>query len=254
MDIYRVYDLFGVTSHRIAHAIKKLLMPGKRGDKGPVQDLQEAVGSIKSEINEQVDDGLFVTLKDIQNDPQYDKVRNRLEKEFNDMVSPTVFTRDPDGELRSRVKPEHDFGSAEWKILDDAGKLKSKEQTVELFNKLFSKTIPVDKEQVEKSIKEGEAEMEDDVTCYDDLINKWLNCTWDMSEVDLVCLKSAVGQLYADAKKRMEDAKVPKSMAKSVQTGEDREFTGMDPKVLFSYAQPLDSKNLWKVKSEDGKC
>ena len=52
IDVYRVYLLFEVTSHPLAHAIKKLLMPGLRHGKSKEQDLSEAISSIQSEIDE----------------------------------------------------------------------------------------------------------------------------------------------------------------------------------------------------------
>lgn len=50
VDIYDVLDLFGVQSHPVGHAIKKLLMAGKRGAKGYTQDLQESIDSVQREI------------------------------------------------------------------------------------------------------------------------------------------------------------------------------------------------------------
>lgn len=42
VDVYRVLQLFEVTDPCLAAAIKKLLVPGKRGGKGRVQDVTEA--------------------------------------------------------------------------------------------------------------------------------------------------------------------------------------------------------------------
>jgi hypothetical protein len=50
IDVYCVLALFKVTSHAIGHAIKKLLVPGRRGSKGYRQDLVEAIASIQREI------------------------------------------------------------------------------------------------------------------------------------------------------------------------------------------------------------
>lgn len=47
IDVYSVLDLFEVESHGVAHAIKKLLMAGKRGAKDYKQDLHEAIMSIE---------------------------------------------------------------------------------------------------------------------------------------------------------------------------------------------------------------
>jgi predicted nucleic acid-binding Zn-ribbon protein len=50
IDVYDVLLAFNVTNPATAHAIKKLLMPGNRGYKSTVQDLQEAIVSIKRAI------------------------------------------------------------------------------------------------------------------------------------------------------------------------------------------------------------
>lgn len=49
-DVYDVLQAFGVTNPADAHAIKKMLMPGKRGHKGGVQDRQEAIQSLRRAI------------------------------------------------------------------------------------------------------------------------------------------------------------------------------------------------------------
>lgn len=46
VDVYRVLDLFQVTDPCIAHAVKKLLLPGGRGGKSMHQDVQEAMDSL----------------------------------------------------------------------------------------------------------------------------------------------------------------------------------------------------------------
>lgn len=50
LDIYRVLSLFEVKSHAVGHAIKKLIMAGKRGSKGYEQDIREAVDSLNREL------------------------------------------------------------------------------------------------------------------------------------------------------------------------------------------------------------
>jgi len=50
VDVYDVLRAFEVTSPPIQHAIKKLLMPGARGHKDQLQDVQEAAQSIQREI------------------------------------------------------------------------------------------------------------------------------------------------------------------------------------------------------------
>ena len=48
IDIYRVLDLFEVTDQCIAHAVKKLLVSGKRGGgKDRDRDIQEAIDSLE---------------------------------------------------------------------------------------------------------------------------------------------------------------------------------------------------------------
>lgn len=49
-DVYDVLRAFEVTSPPIQHAVKKLLMPGNRGHKDQLQDVQEAAQSIQREI------------------------------------------------------------------------------------------------------------------------------------------------------------------------------------------------------------
>lgn len=46
IDVYRVLELFEVTNPPIQHAVKKLLLPGERGGKGELKDLNEALDSI----------------------------------------------------------------------------------------------------------------------------------------------------------------------------------------------------------------
>jgi len=48
--VYDVLRAFEVTSPAIQHAVKKLLMPGIRGHKDQLQDVQEAAQSIQREI------------------------------------------------------------------------------------------------------------------------------------------------------------------------------------------------------------
>lgn len=50
IDVYDVLELYNVKSHAVGHAIKKLLMPGRRGSKDEHQDLKEAVASINRAI------------------------------------------------------------------------------------------------------------------------------------------------------------------------------------------------------------
>lgn len=46
IDVYRLLRMFEVTDHEIGHAVKKLLVSGKRGAKGKRQDLIEAIDTL----------------------------------------------------------------------------------------------------------------------------------------------------------------------------------------------------------------
>lgn len=50
IDIYRLLELFGVTDQAIGHAIKKLLVPGLRGNKPTKQDVIEARDTLNRRI------------------------------------------------------------------------------------------------------------------------------------------------------------------------------------------------------------
>lgn len=47
IDVYAVLRLFDVKSQEIGHAIKKLLVPGVRGSKSSMQDIQEAIDTLE---------------------------------------------------------------------------------------------------------------------------------------------------------------------------------------------------------------
>lgn len=47
VDVYSVLAAFEVNNSAIAHAVKKLLAPGKRGVKSEEQDIREAIGSLE---------------------------------------------------------------------------------------------------------------------------------------------------------------------------------------------------------------
>lgn len=58
IDVYRVLKLFDVTDPAIAHAVKKLLVPGKRGaGKDLAKDLTEARDSIQRAVDMLKEDG-----------------------------------------------------------------------------------------------------------------------------------------------------------------------------------------------------
>ena len=50
LDLYDIAEAYGLDSHRIFHAVKKLVMAGRRGHKDREQDLREAIVSIESEL------------------------------------------------------------------------------------------------------------------------------------------------------------------------------------------------------------
>jgi len=50
-DVYSVLVAFGVECPARQHAIKKLLMPGQRGSKGEIQDLDEALASVSRAVD-----------------------------------------------------------------------------------------------------------------------------------------------------------------------------------------------------------
>ena len=56
IDVYDVLVAFDVKCPAIQHAIKKLLMPGQRGEKTYLQDLNEAKASIDRAIELQTDE------------------------------------------------------------------------------------------------------------------------------------------------------------------------------------------------------
>lgn len=50
IDIYRLLEVFGVTDNAIGHALKKLLVPGLRGNKPTKQDVIEARDTLNRRI------------------------------------------------------------------------------------------------------------------------------------------------------------------------------------------------------------
>lgn len=50
VDVYDVLDAYDVTCPAIGHAIKKLLMPGQRGNKSKLDDLREALLAVERAI------------------------------------------------------------------------------------------------------------------------------------------------------------------------------------------------------------
>lgn len=50
-DVYDILNAYTVTDPAIAHAIKKLLMPGQRGDKSIIADLNESIQAISRSLD-----------------------------------------------------------------------------------------------------------------------------------------------------------------------------------------------------------
>ena len=50
IDLYRVANLWGVKSHALFHALKKIMMAGQRGAKDYETDLREAIAAIEEEL------------------------------------------------------------------------------------------------------------------------------------------------------------------------------------------------------------
>jgi len=51
IDVYRVLSLFEVADPCLQHAIKKLLVAGKRGVKDSTKDIQEAIDSLERKLD-----------------------------------------------------------------------------------------------------------------------------------------------------------------------------------------------------------
>ena len=47
IDVYDILVAFEVFNPAIAHAVKKMLMPGQRGSKDFIQDIEEAIQSLE---------------------------------------------------------------------------------------------------------------------------------------------------------------------------------------------------------------
>ena len=56
LDIYRILKLYEVSDPCLQHAIKKLLCAGKRGSKNFLQDVNEAILSLKRLLEMQGED------------------------------------------------------------------------------------------------------------------------------------------------------------------------------------------------------
>lgn len=65
IDVYRVLDLWQVTSPPLQHALKKILAAGQRGAKDEAKDVQEAIDSLKRWQDMQAEDQKKVEPLDI---------------------------------------------------------------------------------------------------------------------------------------------------------------------------------------------
>lgn len=63
IDVYAVIEAFGVTCPAIAHAIKKLLLPGGRGDKDTLQDIKESKDAIVRAFDMEIARTNLITVK-----------------------------------------------------------------------------------------------------------------------------------------------------------------------------------------------
>jgi hypothetical protein len=56
VDVYRVLDLFAVFHPALQHAIKKLLVCGRRGGKDSIKDVQEAIAALQRYLDMRAED------------------------------------------------------------------------------------------------------------------------------------------------------------------------------------------------------
>lgn len=64
IDLYRFFDLFGVTDQALGHAIKKLVVPGMRGGGKPARvDIQEAIDTLQRRLEMMDEDARLVEVE-----------------------------------------------------------------------------------------------------------------------------------------------------------------------------------------------
>lgn len=68
IDVYRVLDLFGVTDQASGHAIKKLLLPGERGNKSREQDIREAHATLSRRLEMFDEDRRAAEMREVRSD------------------------------------------------------------------------------------------------------------------------------------------------------------------------------------------
>ena len=56
VDLYRIFRLYGITDPALQHAIKKLFRLGRDGESTAVQDVQEAISSLRRFIEMEEED------------------------------------------------------------------------------------------------------------------------------------------------------------------------------------------------------
>jgi hypothetical protein len=55
VDVYDICNAYSIVSVPLCHALKKILMPGQRGEKKYKQDLEEAIKSISRALEQHMD-------------------------------------------------------------------------------------------------------------------------------------------------------------------------------------------------------
>lgn len=70
VDVYMVLRLFNVTDQAVGHALKKLLVPGRRGVKDETKDIQEAVDTLQRKLA--IDAEFAGVAGDTVTDPDFD--------------------------------------------------------------------------------------------------------------------------------------------------------------------------------------
>jgi hypothetical protein len=109
VDVYDILVAFNVTNPAIAHAVKKLLMPGQRGGKPWQQDVNEAIQSLHRALElanaelanaELANAGLGVTGKNFTDDlKKYPSPSNII---LDDLVPVAVFKNQVDNSEKPR--------------------------------------------------------------------------------------------------------------------------------------------------------
>lgn len=94
VDVYDILVAFNVTNPAIAHAVKKLLMPGQRGGKPWQQDVNEAIQSLHRALE------LCVTGENFSDDlKKYPSPSNII---LDDLVPVAVFKNQVDNSEKPR--------------------------------------------------------------------------------------------------------------------------------------------------------